>query len=32
LIDTGDECNAGFFEVNLSGAIEESMYTAPVYN
>ena len=23
-IDTGDECNAGFFEVNLSGGVYEA--------
>ena len=25
-IDTGDECNAGFFEVYLSGKVEDALY------
>ena len=25
-IDTGDECNAGFFEVCLSGKVEDALY------
>ena len=30
-IDTGEECDTGFFEVNLSGGVNEAMYKSRSY-